>query len=272
MVCAHEVGNITIDPGHLQQVVMNLVVNARDAMPMGGQVTVEATSVELDETYAQDHLGVTPGPYVQISVTDSGSGMDKATQARIFEPFFSTKEKGKGTGLGLSVVFGIVNQAGGSIWVYSEPGHGSTIKVYFPCTAQQVDALRPATALTTLQGSETILLVEDEDQVRMVVHGILKRHGYRVLEANNGIAALALSQEHVGPIHLLLTDVVMPQMSGPELARRLLALRPELKILCMSGYTDDTVVRHGFVDPSLAFLQKPITPQTLSRKVREVLG
>jgi CheY-like chemotaxis protein len=240
-------------------------------MPTGGRITIETANVNFDEPYARDHLGVKPGPYVLLAVSDTGIGMDRVTQARIFEPFFTTKPKGKGTGLGLSTVFGIVQQSGGSVWVYSEPHKGATFKIYLPLVNGTEAQTRPNNAPATLRGSETILLVEDEDQVRAVALGILKRQGYRVIEARNAADALLKCEKHSGVIDLLLSDVVMPQMSGPELARRLAPIRVEMKILCMSGYTDDAVVRHGALEAGIAFIQKPFTPDTLTRKVREVL-
>jgi two-component system cell cycle sensor histidine kinase/response regulator CckA len=264
-------GRVRVDPSSVEQVIMNLVVNARDAMPTGGQLTMETANVDLDEGYAQEHLGVTPGPHVMLAVTDTGSGMDKATLARIFEPFFTTKGSGKGTGLGLSTVFGIVEQSRGSVWVYSEVGKGTAFKIYFPRIDAAVEPIRPMEALTPGRGSETILLVEDDDQVRAVACGILAKSGYQVVEARNAAQALAISEKHPGVIHLLVTDVVMPQMSGPELAKRLTASRPDVRVLCMSGYTDDSIVRHGVLEAHLAYLQKPITPETLTTKVREVL-
>jgi two-component system cell cycle sensor histidine kinase/response regulator CckA len=270
LLAAKSVGRVKADPSHVEQVIMNLVVNARDAMPTGGKLTIETVNVVLDEDYARKHLSAKPGPHVMMAVSDTGIGMDRETQARIFEPFFTTKLKGKGTGLGLSTVFGIVQQSGGSIWVYSEPGKGTTFKVYLPRVDAEVDAARPQLAVSTLRGTETVLLVEDEEQVRTIVQNILRRQGYQVMAAQHGEEALLLSEQSPGAIDLLLTDVVMPQMSGPELARRLVARRPEMRVLFMSGYTDETVIRHGVLE-TVAFMQKPITPASLTRRVREVL-
>ncbi len=268
---ARSLGRISADPSHIEQVVMNLVVNARDAMPTGGKITIETADVDLDEDYARTHLGIAPGRYVMLAVSDTGIGMDRATQVRIFEPFFTTKDKSKGTGLGLSTVFGIVQQCHGSIWVYSEVGVGSTFKVYLP----RVDAML-ATDIAehtpaALTGTETILLAEDDPQIRTVACLILRQLGYRVIDAANADEAVRASAELTDEIHLLVTDVVMPQMSGPELAKRLLRDRPRMRVLCMSGYTDDALVRHGAVDSGMAYLQKPITPDRLARKVRAVL-
>jgi PAS domain S-box-containing protein len=268
---AQPLGRVRVDRSSIEQVIMNLVVNARDAMPTGGKLTMETDNVVLDEAYAREHLGVTPGPHVMLAVTDTGTGIDKAAMVRIFEPFFTTKEAGKGTGLGLSTVFGIVQQSRGSVWVYSEPGKGTTFKVYLPRVDDAVDVVRTVVAPETLRGSETILLVEDDDQVRTVARGILGRSGYHVIEARNAGEALLHSEKHAGTIHLLLSDVVMPQMSGPELAKRLASSRPDMKVLCMSGYTDDSIVRHGVLEARIAYLQKPITPETLTTRVREVL-
>jgi two-component system, cell cycle sensor histidine kinase and response regulator CckA len=239
-------------------------------MPGGGQLTIETANVDLDDEFAREHLGTRPGQHVMLAVSDTGMGMDAATQARIFEPFFTTKEKGKGTGLGLSTVFGIVKQSGGSIWVYSEPDKGTSFKVYFPVTCETARETASDAPITTLRGSETILLVEDEDQIRTVAKGILARHGYRVIETRSGSEALLASERHEGTIHLLLTDVIMPQMSGSQLAERVGPTRPDMKVLFMSGYTDGAIA--GRLAPGVAFLQKPLTPGALTRKVREVLG
>ncbi len=265
---AKGLGKIKADPSSIEQVIMNLVVNARDAMPTGGKLTLETANVTLEETHAIPQLA--PGPHVVLTVTDSGTGMDRETQARIFEPFFTTKAKDKGTGLGLSTVFGIAHQSSGTVTVTSEPGSGSTFKVFLPRVDGDVarkHVVRPSAA----GGIETILLVEDEGAVRVVAHEILRRHGYTVLEARDALAALAFGESHPGRIDLLLTDVVMPQLSGPELVKRLVVMRPKLRVLCMSGYTDDSVVRHGIVDSDIAFVQKPFTPESLARKVRETL-
>jgi PAS domain S-box-containing protein len=267
-----DLGRIFVDPGSVEQVIMNLVVNARDAMPMGGQLTLETRNVELDGDYPPEHLGAAPGPHVMLAVSDTGVGMDLATQSRIFEPFFTTKEVGKGTGLGLATVLGIAEQAGGSVSVYSEPGRGSTFKVYFPRVEAEAGASAPTAERPSLRGSETVLLVEDQEQVRAVAYGILGRMGYHVVVAASAREALLLCEKHRGTIHLLLTDVVMPEMSGAELAKRVAPIRPEMKVLFMSGYTDDSIVRHGVLESEMAFLSKPFTPESLARKVREVIN
>jgi two-component system, cell cycle sensor histidine kinase and response regulator CckA len=264
-------GHVRADRGSVEQVIVNLIVNARDAMPVGGKLTMETANAALDEEYAKAHVGVKPGPYVMLSVTDTGTGIDKATLTRIFEPFFTTKEQGKGTGLGLSTVFGIAQQSGGTVWVYSEPGIGTTFKLYLPRVDEAKDEAVASSASTALGGSETILLVEDELKVRDVARGILQRQGYTVLDAESAEDALLVSARHIGPIHLLLSDVVMPKMSGPALAKLLAPGRPATRVLFMSGYTDDAAVRHGVIEAELSYLQKPITKESLSRKVRSVL-
>ncbi len=262
---------VLADPSNIEQMIMNLALNARDAMPRGGKLTIETGTVELDESYAADHLGARPGPHVMLAVSDTGTGMEPDIQARIFEPFFTTKEIGKGTGLGLSIVFGIAQRAGGSVWVYSELGNGTTFKVYLPRSEAEVEVSRSSRAPVALHGGETILLAEDQEQVRAVAQSILRRHGYRMIVAQNAGEALLLCEAHTGPIHLLLTDVVMPHVSGADLAKRIAVTRPETKVLFMSGYTDDSVVRHGVLEDGVAFLQKPFTAESLARKVREVL-
>ncbi len=226
----------------------------------------------MDEDYARSHSNMTSGKYVMVAVSDTGCGMDQETQAHIFEPFFTTKEKGRGTGLGLATVYGIVKQSGGFIWVYSEPGRGSTFKIYFPRVEEAVPTAEPAKVRTKpAKGSETVLVVEDEKGVRSLVCETLKSEGYKVLEAEGAEQALEIAEQYTKPIHLLLTDVVMPQTGGKELAQRLSALHPETRVLYMSGYTDDAIVRHGILEGGTPFLQKPFTPSVLARKVREVL-
>ena len=270
---APQPARVLVDPSNIEQMIMNLALNARDAMPRGGKLTIETGTVELDESYAAEHLGARSGPHVMLAVSDTGAGMEPEIQARIFEPFFTTKEIGKGTGLGLSIVFGIAQRAGGSVWVYSEPGKGTTFKIYLPRSEAEakVEVGSASRVPIALHAGETILLAEDQDQVRAVAHSILRRHGYRVIVAKNAGEALLLCEAHTGPIQLLLTDVVMPHLSGVDLAKRIAVTRPETKVLFMSGYTDDSVVRHGVLEDGVAFLQKPFTPESLARKVREVL-
>jgi signal transduction histidine kinase/CheY-like chemotaxis protein len=265
-----EVGRIKADASQLEQVIMNLAVNARDAMPSGGQLTIETANVELDDAYVRTHLESAAGPHVMIAVTDTGHGMDKELTGRIFEPFFTTKVRGKGTGLGLSTVFGIVKQSGGSIWVYSERGRGTTFKVYFPRTDEVLAPGAEKDVSTTLTGSETILVVEDEEMLRKLTSIVLERAGYRVLVAATGDEALRLLDDHV-PVDLLLTDVVMPKMSGNELADIVRARRPAMRILFMSGYTENTIAHHGVLDEGVSFIAKPLTPELLLAKVRASL-
>ncbi|MFT3708430.1 MAG: PAS domain S-box protein [Archangium sp.] len=269
---ASNLGSIKADPNQLEQVLMNLVINARDAMPSGGKLTIETHNVDLDQQYAQTHLETAPGPHVLIAVTDTGVGMDKATQARIFEPFFTTKGPGEGTGLGLSTVYGIVKQSGGSIWLYSELGRGTTFKIYFPRTDEaQLAAQTKAISQRSL-GNETVLLVEDEAMLRNLVASILRRAGYQVLVAARPSEAMALIESHRGNIELLFTDVVMPEMTGKQLAEKIVAARPTIRVLYMSGYTENTIVHHGVLDEGILFLPKPITPDAVLEKVRTALS
>lgn len=272
---AADLGLIKADRSQIEQVIMNLAVNARDAMPEGGRLTIETANVELDKAAAHPPAVLSPGKYVMLAVTDNGCGMDAETQAHIFEPFFTTKEKGKGTGLGLATVYGIVKQSGGYVWVYTEPGRGTSFKVYLPRiedeqTARGRDGKSEARELP--RGSETVLLVEDEKGVRELAREYLELTGYTVIAAEDGHTALELAAMHVGPIQLLMTDVVMPGISGRELAGRVKAIRPEIKVLFMSGYTDQAVVHHGILDNDAALLQKPFTMAALAAKLREILS
>jgi two-component system cell cycle sensor histidine kinase/response regulator CckA len=265
-------GQVKADQGQIEQVIMNLIVNARDAMPQGGKLVIETANVELDEAFAQQHPPTLPGRHVLLAVTDTGVGMDKESQAHIFEPFFTTKEKDKGTGLGLAVVYGVVKQSNGYIWVYSEPGKGATFKIYLPRVEEAVEKASQSTGPPkSLQGSETILLVEDEERLRCLVRTLLAQSGYTVLEAGKGAQALEIAHQHQGTIHLLLTDVVMPGMSGKVLAEKMALLHPDTKVLFMSGYTEHAVTAHGVLEAGTFLLQKPFTRDALKRKVREVL-
>jgi two-component system cell cycle sensor histidine kinase/response regulator CckA len=266
-------GTIKADPGQLEQVIMNLAVNARDAMPNGGKLMIETANTEMDETFVRRYpYPVKTGLYVRLIVSDTGTGMDSATRARIFEPFFTTKAKGQGTGLGLSMVYGVVKQSDGYIDVYSEPGLGTTFKIYLPRVDERVMPIEQEAALSaSLRGMETVLLVEDEAALRTLTRSVLEGCGYTVFEARNGGEALDISQHHEGPIDLLLTDVVMPGINGRILADQLVQLRPEIKVVYMSGYTGQTVGAHGILDPGSLFLQKPFTRDALARKLRDAL-
>jgi two-component system, cell cycle sensor histidine kinase and response regulator CckA len=266
-----ELESTVVDRSQLSQVILNLAVNARDAMPNGGRITIRTANVTLDELYSTEHSEVAPGPYALLQVTDSGAGMDEDTRTRLFDPFYTTKKAG--TGLGLATVYGIVKQSGGSIWVYSEPGMGTTFKLYFPSVSAPADAETASTngKVETLDGTETILLVEDEEEVRPLIADALRSYGYRVIEASNGAEALDLVDREGGTIDMLLTDVVMPGMNGRELSERLLSEWPTMKVLFTSGYPADTIIRHGIAEATTAYLEKPYLPDELARKVRDVL-
>jgi len=268
-----DLGNAKADPSQVEQVIMNLAVNARDAMPEGGKLALSTGNAVLDESYVKENPGSHAGPHVFLSVSDSGIGMDSETLSHLFEPFFTTKEQGKGTGLGLSTVYGIVKQSGGSIRVQSEPGHGTTFKVYLPRVDQPVGPAGKAVASLAAapKGTETVLLVEDEEAVRRLTHAVLRRNGYEVLTAGDGEEALRTLQQHQGTIHLLLTDVVLPRMGGREIALQVSRLRPEIKVLFTSGYSGRAFAENGTLEPGMAFLPKPFTPEELLRKVREIL-
>jgi len=264
-------GCLKADAGQLEQVIMNLVVNARDAMPDGGRLTIETAAVELDAAYARAHEPLTPGPYVLLAVSDTGTGMTAEVKAQVFEPFFTTKGPHHGTGLGLSTVYGIVKQLGGFIWVYSEPGHGATFKIYLPRIAEPASPAPAQLVAEAVGGHETILLVEDDAPVRRSTAQLLERLGYRVIAAARGDDALAAVTNSAGAIDLLLSDVVLPDLSGPQLARQIERLRPGMRVLFMSGYADAAIVRHGILDAGASFLQKPAMPDALARKIRELL-
>lgn len=266
-----DIGHVQADPGQIEQVVLNLAINARDAMPAGGTLLIELTDVVLDESYTPRHVDAAQGPHVMLAVSDTGVGMDAATATRVFEPFFTTKPQGKGTGLGLSTVHGIVKQSGGSIGVYSEPGRGTTFKIYLPRVDAPIDVTPLATRATARGGSETVLLLEDEEAVRALAERILTQHGYRVFVAATPREALDIAAGSKNSLHLLLSDMVLPEMSGPSLAEKLLAGQPGLSVLYMSGYTDHAIVHGGILERDTPFIQKPFTPEALLRKVREVL-
>jgi CheY-like chemotaxis protein len=269
-----KLGSVEVDIGQLTQVLMNLVVNSRDAMPKGGKLTIETSNVELNDTYLEKHLEVAPGPYVLLSVSDTGVGMDTEDQRHIFEPFFTTKEEGKGTGLGLSTVYGIIRQNNGYIWVYSELDQGTVFKIYLPRVLEDEDELllmpRPV-QVTSLVGTETILLVEDEANVRLVARKFLQKQGYTVLEAGHPREALELCRQDNHQIDLLITDVIMPNMSGRELAEQLNRMYPQLKVLYVSGYTNEALNQYGVIGAGISFLEKPFSSESLAHKVRETL-
>jgi CheY-like chemotaxis protein len=265
-------GAIEADPSQIDQVVMNLVVNARDAMPEGGTLTIETANVHLDEGYAQLHADVEPGDYVMLSISDTGIGMDQETQEHIFEPFFTTKGEEEGTGLGLATVYGIVSQSGGHIHVYSEPGEGSVFKVYLPLLGADAGPERAEErADDILTGGETVLLVEDEDIVRDLIAGVLRRHGHEVVTAPDGQEALEAAAEHEGTIDIVVTDVVMPEMNGGQLAEALSERGYDVPVLFISGYTDNTIVQHGVLEDGVYYLQKPFDPEKLLRRIRSIL-
>jgi PAS domain S-box-containing protein len=265
-------GAVKVDPGQMEQVLMNLAVNARDAMPDGGQLTIETAQVDLDASYSFVQASLPPGMYAMLSVSDTGVGMDKATVGRIFEPFFTTKEAGKGTGLGLSMVYGITRQSGGNIWVDSEPGRGTTFLIYLPMVPEQDAGLEaPQTIQHAAGGSETILVLEDEPAIRSLMREVLTRRGYFVLDTDSADDALEICAEHAGAIALLVTDVILPKMNGLEVAKRTLELRPEIKVLFTSGYTDSTILHQEILQNPAVLLSKPFTPEALAQKVRDLL-
>jgi CheY-like chemotaxis protein len=265
------IGHVSADPSQIERVILNLVMNARDAMPDGGSITIETANVELDEAYISEHRGSIAGPHVMLAVSDTGIGMTKEVKERLFEPFFTTKPRGKGTGLGLATVHGIVNQSGGHVWAYSEPNNGSTFKVYLPLDEKAALPLEGAHERVRASRGATIMLVEDDDVVRNVAARVLKRAGFAVLEAANGQDALELYKMTDACADLIVTDVVMPEMNGPEMAGHILRINPSAKILFMSGYTEDRVLRENLLAPGAAFLEKPFSPDALIRKTREIL-
>lgn len=271
MVLSPTLGTVKADPNQIEQVLMNLAINARDAMPKGGKITFETANVTIDETYAQQHLFIKPGRYVLLSVSDTGTGMDEETQSRVFEPFFTTKPAGKGTGLGLSTVFGIVKQSGGTINIYSEPAHGTTFKIHLPLCEEAVEVQQQRKPLPLLGGNEVIFVVEDTDLLRELTRLLLEGVGYQVLDSGVPADALRIAKNYVGVLPLLITDVVMPGMSGIELAGEFAKIRPETKVLYTSGYADDAIARHGGLATDSSFLEKPFTRDALIRKVRKIL-
>jgi len=268
---AKALGPVRADASQLEQVIVNLAVNARDAMPEGGRLTIETINADLDDSYVREHVPVQPGPYVMLAMSDTGTGMSAETLSHVFEPFFTTKDPGKGTGLGLATVYGIVKQSGGYVWCYSEPGQGTSFKMYLPRVEAQVDRRAPRGAARATRGTETVLVVEDETALRTLVRRLLERHGYKVLEAPTAAAASELARDHAGPIHLLLADVVLPGTGGRPLADELLLLRTELRVLFMSGYTEEVIAHRGMIAANTAFINKPFTAEGLVVKVREVL-
>jgi two-component system cell cycle sensor histidine kinase/response regulator CckA len=272
---AEDASPVSVDPNQMEQVLVNLAVNARDAMPQGGTVTVETANIMLGKEYAQTHVDVFPGPHVMLSVSDTGEGIPRDIQSRLFEPFFTTKEKGRGTGLGLATVYGIVKQSGGHIVVDSEAGAGAAFRLYFPASVapaqRAVQAARNAPA-ADLRGTETVLVVEDDPRLRALDERILKRYGYAVLLADSADEAVRICTEHPGPIHIVVTDVIMPGGSGRTVGDWIMEYKPETKVIYMSGYTDDAISRHGVLEPGARFLQKPFSPEAFARKVREALS
>jgi CheY-like chemotaxis protein len=267
-----DLGLVKADPAQIDQVVMNLAVNARDAMPTGGRLTITTTNVHVDQTYATRHVRLQAGPYVMLAMSDTGCGMDTETQRHMFEPFFTTKVEGKGTGLGLSIVYGIVKQSGGHIEVESKPKQGTTFRLYFPKVEDVVESVAPQPVMAQpLVGNETILLVEDEEPLRRLISYLLRRWGYMVLEAQHSEEALHTLEQHAGPIHLLLTDVVLPGISGCKLWERVKTLQPTIRVLFMSGHAEETITQYGVIGRDRPFLKKPFAPAVLGQKVREVL-